>query len=401
MNRHFSRHATLSAVLLALFAGGAALAQEARQSTTGPTPPPGVVAPPLSGAKSVVQITGVPPYLWRHGCGPTAVGMVLGYWDGKGFDDLIPGSAASETVEVTQAIASGGSSSSPSPTGTPQHYEDYCRPEDSRPTLVDDEATTLDRMPHSDNCIADFMLTSRSTALNYYGWSWSSDVIPAFNGYVSLRSRRYAPTAHQYNFGASLTFDLVKREIDAGRPMVFIVDSSGDGETDHLVAVIGYNDGPPQTFIYYDTWDLVPHESEFRGMSDTYQWGVWAGWSFSLKNNFVFLSEPESGTMKEGESLSWTVEVEGAVGEPSYQWFKSSAPIQGRKDRTFSIESLTWEDSGWYECQVTDGTGTVMRTQSAHLSVKKLNAIPAAGNAALIFTVLLCALIGVRRLRGA
>ena len=43
------------------------------------------------GALDQTVIGAVPPYLWRHGCGPTAAGMVMGYWDGQGFPDLIPG----------------------------------------------------------------------------------------------------------------------------------------------------------------------------------------------------------------------------------------------------------------------------------------------------------------------
>ena len=240
--------------------------------------------------------------------------MVIGYWDGKGFDDLIPGSAATQTADVYQAIASGGGSASPRPAGSEQHYEDYASPEDDNPTMLDDDVIQKNRTPHPDNSVADFMRTSRSTASNYYGWSWSSDVPPAFNGYVSLRSPYYVPTTSTYRFGTTLTFDVVKREIDAGRPMVFLVDSDGDGKTDHFVTVIGYNDGPPQTYIYRDTWDWSAHESEFRVMSSDYPWGVWSGWSFSIRNTFVFLSEPEGGTFQVGGSHSWTVLVEGAVG---------------------------------------------------------------------------------------
>ena len=55
-----------------------------QQSTTGPKPPP-VVEPKadymsaeiLTGGADIV-IIGVPGYLWRHGCGPTAVGMICG-----------------------------------------------------------------------------------------------------------------------------------------------------------------------------------------------------------------------------------------------------------------------------------------------------------------------------------
>ena len=49
------------------------------QSTTGPVPPPGIergnVAPTPSRAQIVLH--DVPAYLWRHGCAPTAAGMVV------------------------------------------------------------------------------------------------------------------------------------------------------------------------------------------------------------------------------------------------------------------------------------------------------------------------------------
>ncbi|MBN2705671.1 MAG: hypothetical protein JXR89_04435, partial [Deltaproteobacteria bacterium] len=54
-------------------------------STTGPEPPPGVEPPKtVYDRRAIVdetEIAGVPAYDWRHGCGPTALGMVVGYWD--------------------------------------------------------------------------------------------------------------------------------------------------------------------------------------------------------------------------------------------------------------------------------------------------------------------------------
>ena len=38
----------------------------------------------------VVTISDVPSYKWYHGCGPTAAGMIIGYWDAHGYDNLIP-----------------------------------------------------------------------------------------------------------------------------------------------------------------------------------------------------------------------------------------------------------------------------------------------------------------------
>src|SRR4030042_572678 len=85
-----------------------------QQSRTGPKPPREVLEhdalkPQVRYMDILSQVTlPVPAYNWRHGCAPTAVGMVVGYYDTLGYSDLIPGSAASQTSAVNQAIASGG-----------------------------------------------------------------------------------------------------------------------------------------------------------------------------------------------------------------------------------------------------------------------------------------------------
>ena len=133
-------------------------------------------------------------------------------------------------------------------------------------------------------------------------------------------------------------------------------------------------------------------------MSNTYPWGVWSGWSFRLAKTFSFLSEPEGGTFQEGGSLSWTVLTDGAEGTPVYTWYKGTVPIQGRTDSSFSIDSLKLEDSGWYSCRVTDGNGTTVETDPVFVTVKAMNAIPAAGVPALALAAL-CILFSARRLR--
>ena len=132
-----------------------------QQSTSMSTPSPAVVmkdaekefmamgAPPVA----PVVIAGVPDYLWRHGCGPTAVGNVIGYYDTHGYDDLITGDANSQTNDVNQAMASGGQSGNPNPAGSEKHYEDYARPEDSSPgpLLTDDYLIPPGRTAHTDD----------------------------------------------------------------------------------------------------------------------------------------------------------------------------------------------------------------------------------------------------------
>ena len=267
----------------------AALAQEPapQQSTTGPKPPPAAAVPTFLQAAPgavVASIPGVPVYLWRHGCGPTSVGMVLGYYAARGFPDLFTGDASTQTPSVSQSIASQGSGTVGS--GTQLHYEDYALPDDSSSsTVIADRSTAYPTGCHASDSIADFMHTSWSSVGNFYGWSWSSDIQSAFASYVHLRNPAYIPHSTQYSMGSSLTWSVLTNEIANNRPMVFLVDSSGDGRTDHFVPIVGYSDGPPQQYACYDTWYTPLRWCQFRAMSSSYTWGVYLGWSFSLSTN--------------------------------------------------------------------------------------------------------------------
>jgi hypothetical protein len=263
---------------------------EDAQSTTGPTPPPWVLreraetAP--AGLLAPVLISGVPFYLWRDGCGPTAAGMVLGYWDGQGFDFLIPGDAQSQTPDVDAMIATEGPAS---------NYTDYCEPIDSFPTLKPDLSENPPGDEHPNNCVADYMLTSQSAHNNYYGWGWASNVGPAMKSYVdALGIPDLVVTEDLLHMGSSLTWDSFKAEIDAGRPLVFLVDTDGDGSTDHFVTVVGYNEAGTQSYACHDTWDTHVHWYDFKQMQGGQQWGVWGATTFQL--GWQCHAYPEAGT---------------------------------------------------------------------------------------------------------
>jgi hypothetical protein len=253
-----------------------------QQSTSGPKPPPGVIAPkPLPVVPNMVSqtIAGVPCYYWRHGCGPTAVGMVVGYYDSHGYTDLIPGESTTETAAVDQAIASQGSGIRGS--GIQLHYENYSLPMDSSSTIAD-SSVTYPTGCHTNDCIADYMHTSWSSDGNRYGWSWSNMVSPSFTSYVNLKNSSYGPSVQSYYMGSSLTWAVLTTEINNNRPMVFLVDSDGSGGTDHFVTIVGYNETTTQYYGCMDTWYAPVRWCQFRGMSASYQWGVWGGWSFRL-----------------------------------------------------------------------------------------------------------------------
>lgn len=243
---------------------------------SGPPPPAGYVdyaAAVFNRAEHVIP--DVPGYLWRRGCGPTAAGMVIGYWDGNDHDALIPGDASGQTSAVNQAIASS------------EHYNDYSQP-------IDDPGTGLLRDAsyhggaHASNCLGDFMETSWYTSSNYYGWSWFTDVDNAFRDYVDWVNTTYGADYDRSSWSASwssFSWGDFTSEIDALRPLVFLVDTDGNGQTDHFVTVIGYRDTLGyQEYACLDTWSPAGsiRWEHFRGVASGSPWGIYGATYFQI-----------------------------------------------------------------------------------------------------------------------
>jgi hypothetical protein len=247
------------------------------RSTTGPVPPPGVhVAGGLAASAGAVVIPGVPAYQWHHGCGPTAAGMVIGAWDGRGFDALVPGDASTQTVAVNAMIATEGPAS---------NFSDYCLPLDVQPILLSDKSEPPAGDEHPDDCVADFMGTSQSYHKNYYGWSWFLAVRSALEDYVdSLGWPTYQVTAANLYMSSSLNWDTFRAEMDAGRPMVFLVDTDGNGGTDHFVTAIGYDvvDNVPM-YACLNTWDAGIHWFQFAPLAAGQPWGIYGAVTFHIR----------------------------------------------------------------------------------------------------------------------
>jgi hypothetical protein len=276
---------------------------EPKQSTTGPAPPLGVSPKGLATDDmpgGLTKTLPVPGYLWRHGCGPTALGMVIGYYDTQGYVDLFPGDAATQTSDVDQGIASQRNATNPG------HYEDYSLPMDSgTPSILPDKSEPPDGDEHPSDSIADFMKTSWSSRGNRYGWSWSSDMGPAFISYVNSRNPSYYPEYQEYymHYG-TLNWGVLTQEIDNNRPMVFLVDTNADGLTDHFVAVIGYRSTPSNQYGCLDTWtpaDVV-RWCDFKEMASGQSWGISYAWSFSLTGD----TTPPSGSILINGGDAWT-----------------------------------------------------------------------------------------------
>jgi hypothetical protein len=213
-------------------------------------------------------LSGVPAYIWYRGCGPTSAGMVVGYWDMHGYPNLIAGDSSTQTASVDSAIAS------------TEHYNDYSLPLDDNSTGILADRSTLGGA-HANNSIADWMHTSWSSDGMLYGWSDFSRVDDAIDSYCNWKGYPSFTTTNEA-WGA-FTWNDFKTEIDAGRPMVFLVDSDANGTTDHFVPAIGYDD-TLHRYACYNTWDTSVHWYDFSQMASGQQWGIY-GATFTTPSN--------------------------------------------------------------------------------------------------------------------
>ncbi len=159
-----------------------------------------------------VVLNNVPEYSWYHGCSPTSAGMLMGYWYGKGYQNLLPGvtDPMVQDANVNKAISS------------PEH----------------NAADTWGG--HAPNSIADFMKTE--------GGGTSIDNIPTgladWAAYVGVGTK----TAYHDLVGYfSGTFDYADfmAEIDADRPMLLNLLTYSPAYSDwvgHTVVAYGYQD---------------------------------------------------------------------------------------------------------------------------------------------------------------
>ncbi len=254
---------------------------EDAKSTTGPLFPPAAMRTQVSPSAAGVQVVlnDVPAYKWHDGCGPTSAGMIIGYWDGRGFDSLVSGSAMTQTAVVNAMISSAES------------FNDYAVPLDwssINPSPLHDRSEAPFGDEHADNSIADFMKTSQSYRHLYYGWSYYSDMPTALTSWVQFVAPQYQATASNNTlpdiWGGSFSWEMFKAEIDAGRPVVLLVDTNADGYTDHFVAAMGYSeDGSTRLYAARNTWDEQMHWYPFAPMQAGMPWGVYGATLFRIR----------------------------------------------------------------------------------------------------------------------
>ncbi len=215
---------------------------------------PLVLAPfPFQAYGAPVLLADVAAYNWYHGCGPTAAGSIFGFWDLHGYANLFVASGAA--VYLTSNVQDHISS--------PEHNAKYDGWDD--PSLPVPPKTS----------IADWFMTSVDPLPD--GWSYQSDAPGAFTGYGAYRGYNFSAWDKAYG-PDGFTWSAFRGEINAGRPMLFLVDSSGVGETDYFVPVFGYDDRGQDGlwYVMYTTWSVeeTVEWRPFQGMGDEWDWGV-------------------------------------------------------------------------------------------------------------------------------
>ena len=204
-------------------------------------------------AAAPIVISDVPSYTWTHGCGPTAAGSIFGYWDLHGYPNLFD--AAGPDVFLTANVEDQISS--------PAHNLKY-DPTPDNPDLPDPPDTS----------IADFFHTSEGGLDT--GCSYQAYAVEALTGYAAYRGYSFLATDQYFYDGFS--WDRFTSEIDAGRPLLFLVDTTGSGSTNHFVPAIGYDDRGPAGLWYglYSTWseeEILTWEP-FAGIARGNGWGI-------------------------------------------------------------------------------------------------------------------------------
>ena len=277
--------------------------------------------------KSEVIINGVPAYLWHRGCGPTALGMLIGYYDTHGLSDLINGDASTQTNSVNDAIAND------------EHYNDYSLPKDYYPNLLQDKSDLGGA--HTSNCIADFMETSWSSQSNYWGWSWSNMIDNAFRDYVEMKNSEYETYDIYEYFSALTSWNIFTNEIDNNRPVIILVDSDGDGSTDHFVTGIGYDESNT-TYAIYDTWDNNIHWYQWREMSTSYSWGIYGFNILKFQFNISASNNPTNGGTVSGAgnydyNQTANMTATASSGYDFVNWTENGTEVSTNADYSFTV----------------------------------------------------------------
>ncbi len=370
---------------------------------------------PVATAQPYVFLTDVPDYDWWAGCFGTASGNLAGYWDRHGFSNIYTGQVDNGVAPLTSAGARSAIRSlwasqtgvDGRPNNKPGHMDDYWVSYEY--TGPDPYVTGL-RTEHTPDCIGDFIGLSQNKwaslagecrgnidaysfvfwdktgnrRLNYYTTN-SGVYIPdigsglkewmRWRGYDADVSTQLAVFNPERTTGAGFTYEDVKREINAGYPVLCFLQpagvySRGGGVNPeiHGVMIFGYysdsftgvNDG----VLIRTSWG-TGFDPENPGLAaQRWNGAAWLG-LFPVRGVITFRPKPKIQSFQHDRStgkvtLSWdgpTTYVQdyiaGTVSDPLQRYV-----VQ----RATSLSANDWKDLAG---PMTERTATVDASNSA------------------------------------
>jgi len=256
-----------------------------------PSPPPpdriavSLPEPSPNSTAGIKILPDMPAFDWCYGCSPTAVGMLMGYYDRIGYDKIYTGPA---NGGVCPADNSGWGSGQCPIAASHQgvdgrnglgHVDDYWI---AAKSCANDPYITGNWTRHSSDCAADFMGTSQTAwgecdghtlfCLNggarVYDWTgWEPTKRDGTHGIrLFVESRGYTVTEN-YNQGITtgssggFTFQDYVSEIDSGCPVLLQL-------TNHTMVGYGYDAANRLAYVR-DTWDRGSHTMAWGGSYGT------------------------------------------------------------------------------------------------------------------------------------
>jgi len=277
-----------------------------------------------------------PATTWWYGCSPTAAGMLMGYYDQRGYGNLVPGLLTGSQTQIDAflrpIIASEG------------HQQDFYGAAVDPSRLNSGGATAalgygssgddLAVPAHTFDSLADFMGTSQDAYQNPDGTTgWYAATTPnssgvkvpsadllhpsdlqgrvdglsgltkylTYRGYSVDDQGTYTQWTDARAAGGFSLTDF-KEEIDAGRPVILHLLSSSSG---HDVLGIGYDSANEVEF--YDTWDDAMHVMSWTGTfsSQNYKINLATTLDLNSPNAGVASNIPESGSAVALLLASW------------------------------------------------------------------------------------------------
>jgi len=200
-----------------------------------------------------VYLADVPAYNWQYGCFGTASGIMMGYWDRNGFDNIYTGPTAGGVAPLNNAGGNAtiralwASQANYDGRGTNYgHVNDYF---DANSSEAPDPYVTGGWPEHSPDCIGDFM------GLNQRRWTNMNDEC---NGNIDIYSFTYFATSgvRYVDFTPGPESGLPARDVQSGLRMY--ADYCGYASHSFSQLADVWQDTPAETgFTFEDLMDEI------------------------------------------------------------------------------------------------------------------------------------------------